>query len=176
MSFALEMRRVAKRFIAGTNGCLATCNVLRGVDLALRRGEGLAIVAPRGAGKSTLLLCAAGLMAPDAGEISWFGERARGASLEQACYYCSLADLAIAARGRARTARVHLVDLAEPLEPPVSWLLDRLDDGDAVVVAAETERIADSLGVCAIALRFGRLVVPVADAVRSRVAEHAPFC
>jgi ABC-type branched-subunit amino acid transport system ATPase component len=45
--------------------------VLRGVDLQVRRGEMVAIVAPPGAGLTTLLLCAAGLLRPDAGSVHW---------------------------------------------------------------------------------------------------------
>jgi iron complex transport system ATP-binding protein len=44
-------------------------NVLRGVDLALRQGEGLALVGPNAAGKSTLMRALAGLLLPVRGEI-----------------------------------------------------------------------------------------------------------
>jgi heme exporter protein A len=47
--------------------------ILRGIDLALHRGESLAIVGPNGAGKSTLLRLLAGLMRPSAGEIQVMG-------------------------------------------------------------------------------------------------------
>ncbi|MCD6357734.1 MAG: ABC transporter ATP-binding protein [Thermoproteales archaeon] len=43
--------------------------VLRGVDLSLRRGETVAIVGESGAGKSTLALIMAGLLKPDSGEV-----------------------------------------------------------------------------------------------------------
>jgi iron-siderophore transport system ATP-binding protein len=43
--------------------------VLRGVDLALRAGEGLALVGPNAAGKSTLVRALAGLLAPARGEV-----------------------------------------------------------------------------------------------------------
>jgi len=42
--------------------------VYAGVDLALRRGERVALAGPNGAGKSTLLRIAAGVLAMDAGE------------------------------------------------------------------------------------------------------------
>ncbi len=42
---------------------------LRGIDLHLERGSGLAIVGPTGSGKTTLLRVLAGVLAPDAGEI-----------------------------------------------------------------------------------------------------------
>ncbi|WP_333605561.1 ABC transporter ATP-binding protein [Novosphingobium sp.] len=43
---------------------------LRGLSLALRPGDVTAICGPNGAGKSTLLSCLAGLLAPDAGQVT----------------------------------------------------------------------------------------------------------
>jgi len=47
--------------------------VLRGIDLAVARGEVVALVAPSGAGKSTLLHIAGLLDTPDAGTVSMDG-------------------------------------------------------------------------------------------------------
>jgi putative ABC transport system ATP-binding protein len=48
---------------------------LRGADLAIRKGEILAVMGPSGSGKSTLLLCLAGILAPKHGEIFFSGRR-----------------------------------------------------------------------------------------------------
>ena len=48
---------------------------LRGVDVALSRGEILAVMGPSGSGKSTLLHCLAGILRPDAGEVRLDGQR-----------------------------------------------------------------------------------------------------
>jgi iron complex transport system ATP-binding protein len=47
--------------------------VLRGADLALTRGELVAVVGPNGSGKTTLIRCLAGTLAPWAGEVRLFG-------------------------------------------------------------------------------------------------------
>ena len=48
----LELEGLSKTYLPGTPG---EVQVLRGADLALRRGEVVALVAPSGTGKSTLL-------------------------------------------------------------------------------------------------------------------------
>lgn len=47
---------------------------LRGVSLALGRGEVVALMGPSGSGKSTLLHCLAGILQPDAGDIRIDGQ------------------------------------------------------------------------------------------------------
>jgi putative ABC transport system ATP-binding protein len=48
---------------------------LDGASLVVCPGEVVAVVGPSGSGKSTLLHCAAGILRPDAGEISFDGRR-----------------------------------------------------------------------------------------------------
>ncbi|MFI0901521.1 ABC transporter ATP-binding protein [Streptomyces sp. NPDC020983] len=48
---------------------------LRGADLAVARGEIVAIMGPSGSGKSTLLHCLAGILVPDGGEVLFDGRR-----------------------------------------------------------------------------------------------------
>ena len=65
MSDPLELRAVSRTYRTGD----ATLPVLRGVDLVLRPGEIVALVAPSGTGKSTLLHLAGLLERPDSGAV-----------------------------------------------------------------------------------------------------------
>lgn len=49
-------------------------NILRGVDLAVGRGERVGIVGPSGSGKSTMMMIAAGLERPSSGTVRVAGE------------------------------------------------------------------------------------------------------
>jgi putative ABC transport system ATP-binding protein len=68
---ALEARDLYRFYHAGEDETLA----LRGVSLAVRCGEIVAVVGPSGSGKSTLLACLAGLDEPDGGWVAVNGER-----------------------------------------------------------------------------------------------------
>lgn len=61
----------------------APLHILRGVDLAVRRGELVALVAPSGAGKSTLLHVAGLLEQPDGGKVRLLGDDATGLNDQQ---------------------------------------------------------------------------------------------
>ena len=49
-------------------------DVLRGIDLELRRGEALVVVGASGAGKSTLLKACLGLLPTATGHIQFYGQ------------------------------------------------------------------------------------------------------
>lgn len=67
---AIELRGAVKRHPGGA--------VVGPIDLAVLRGETVALIGPSGSGKSTLLRMLLGLVPPDAGEVRFAGEPARG--------------------------------------------------------------------------------------------------
>lgn len=73
MTAVLSAAGVAKRYRAGVAQWGASIEALRGMDLEAAQGELVGLLGPNGAGKSTFLLCAAGLLRPDSGVLSWFG-------------------------------------------------------------------------------------------------------
>ena len=58
-------------------------SAVRGVSLALRPGDLVALLGPSGSGKSTLLGMLAGLDEPDAGEVRWQGRPFAAMSTEE---------------------------------------------------------------------------------------------
>jgi len=65
----VEVRGLAKTYPGGTAA-------LAPVDLVVSRGEFVTLLGPSGCGKSTLLNLIAGLLAPSAGELRWWGNGA----------------------------------------------------------------------------------------------------
>ncbi|HEX6020559.1 MAG TPA: ABC transporter ATP-binding protein [Solirubrobacter sp.] len=76
MTSALELRRVSKSYGSGAS----EVNALRGVDLAVDRGELVAVMGPSGSGKSTLLTIAGSLEEPSSGEVLVDGVNLAGVS------------------------------------------------------------------------------------------------
>jgi len=73
----LELSNIAKNYNVGQEN---EVNVLRSVDLSVKAGEIVALVAPSGAGKSTLLHIAGLLDTPDTGQVKIAGQDVTGLS------------------------------------------------------------------------------------------------
>ncbi len=58
-------------------------HILRDVDLAIAKGEAVAIMGPNGAGKSTLLACLAGALRPTCGEVHCFSNPAKQSTVSK---------------------------------------------------------------------------------------------
>jgi ABC-type uncharacterized transport system ATPase subunit len=169
MSIVLECRNLHKRFVVGAGSCRASAHVLRGVDLAVRAGECVAVVAPRGEGKSTLLLCAAGLLRPNAGEVRWFGHLAPSRAAHRIAYHWTTANFS---RRVDDDASIHLLDVAVPREAGVErWIETRRERGDAILFAARDESASRALASRVVYLRNGILRPAARADAASRVAE-----
>jgi ABC-2 type transport system ATP-binding protein len=77
----LELEGLAKRY--------GTVEAVRGIELALERGEIYGFLGPNGAGKSTTIRCLLGLLTPTAGSIRVFGLDAarQGVAIRQRLAY-----------------------------------------------------------------------------------------
>jgi branched-chain amino acid transport system ATP-binding protein len=64
--------------VEGIRKAFGGVQAVAGVSLALRRGEIRALIGPNGAGKSTLFNILAGQLRPDAGRVTFQGERVTG--------------------------------------------------------------------------------------------------
>jgi nitrate/nitrite transport system ATP-binding protein len=85
MAASLELRGVSKAF-AGARG---TTPVLAHVDLSVAEGALIAIIGASGSGKTTLVSLIAGLVRPDAGEITLAGVPVREPGLERGVVFQS---------------------------------------------------------------------------------------
>ncbi|MBX3010381.1 MAG: nitrate/sulfonate/bicarbonate ABC transporter ATP-binding protein [Caldilineaceae bacterium] len=94
-----------------------TFTVLQDVDLAVHRGEIVALLGRSGSGKTTLLRIMAGLIQPDGGEIRNQGQKLQGHNLDVAMVFQNFAllpwetvlenvELGLKARGVPKAARV----------------------------------------------------------------------
>ena len=141
MTLALVVRDVSRSWHAGARGAASTAHVLRGASFHAHAGEFLGIFGPPGSGKSTLLCVLAGLLPPDRGAVTVFGEplrppRPAGISWvperiawypfltarEAIEYYATVRDLAPGARRERVNAVLDRVGLAARAGAPVSDL------------------------------------------------------
>jgi NitT/TauT family transport system ATP-binding protein len=74
MSISVDIGNVTLTYRGASGGVLA----LQGTSLNVRRGEFAAVVGPSGCGKSSLMKLVTGLVPPDSGDITIFGDKVRG--------------------------------------------------------------------------------------------------
>lgn len=135
-------------------GYVPEVNILRGIDLTLRRGEIVTVVGPNGAGKSTLLKVMFGLLRPRQGSVHLKGDRIDALQPHQVArrgmgyvpqlenVFPSLTveeNLDIPARGIGRAERRRRMDalyeLFPPLRPARRRLAGLLSGGQRQMVA-----------------------------------------
>src|SRR6056297_2364476 len=153
----LRLEAIEKTYNRGTP---AAVQVLAGVDLAVRAGEVVALVAPSGAGKSTLLHIAGLLDTPDAGRVRLAGQDMTG--------------LADAARTRARRRTIGFVYQFHHLLPEFTAaenlaLPQRAEGATASGAMARAEALLASVGLAA---RAGHRPAALSGGEQQRVA----FC
>jgi ABC-type sugar transport system ATPase subunit len=161
----LRMEWAHKSFAAGVPGCRARVHVLRGVKLALRPSEFVAITGAEGTGKTTLLLCAAGLMRAELGIVRW-GAEARDPAMRE---------YAIATSMETPHAALLCIDEVDDWDGLALSLAGTLASGAAVLAAGRDPVRAAAAGARVLLLRDGRLDPfaggTVARAAARRVAE-----
>jgi putative ABC transport system ATP-binding protein len=148
----LEARALVHRYRQGRKDLLA----LRDVDLAVGRGEFLAVTGPSGSGKSTLLHVLGGILRPDGGEV-WFEGRALSA----------LSDNELTLYRRRRLGFVfqffHLLPTMSALENvAVPLMLDGVPDA--------LDRARAALGRVGLAERFDHRPAELSGGEQQRVA------
>lgn len=74
MTSSVDINDVTLTYRGTSGGVLA----LKGTSLQVRRGEFAAVVGPSGCGKSSLMKLVTGLVRPDSGSITIFGDRVNG--------------------------------------------------------------------------------------------------
>ena len=129
--------------VSGLTRAFANRPVIGPMDLAVARGERVALLGPNGSGKTTILRCAAGTLLPTAGEVQVAGKPAGspatkhlvGASLAQErSFYLRHENLLFYATlrhssRRAATRQVRSIEDELEIKEIVSQRMDRCSSG-----------------------------------------------
>ncbi|MCW2801702.1 MAG: Macrolide transporter ATP-binding protein [Aeromicrobium sp.] len=150
MSELLDAQSVRKSF--------GRTEALRGASLSVAAGEVVAITGPSGSGKSTLLLCAAGVLRPESGRVTYDGHllddldeadrsRLRRRDFGLVLQFGQLVPELTAAQNVALPLLLDRHDKAESFTAARGWLerLDALDLADArpgEMSGGESQRVA----------------------------------
>jgi len=85
MTPEIELRGVTKRYKTGL--FKKPVQALRGVDLAVRKGEVFGLIGPNGSGKSTTIRAILGLIRPDSGNVYFRGDQLSATCIQQEVGY-----------------------------------------------------------------------------------------
>lgn len=176
----LTLHQITKTFRAGTTGCHAHAEALRGVDLAIGEGEIVGVVGEAGSGKTTLLRCAAGLLRPDDGTLTW-AEVPPDAAPWRAVYLHAAASAGnlgpeVARQGSVPPALLLVDDAFAGVVPAArASLVARYRrfsaQGTAVVVSARSRVDLRGLGARLVSLHAGRVESASGGAAAARRLE-----
>jgi putative ABC transport system ATP-binding protein len=134
----------------------ARVNILRDIDLNIRRGEAVGLLGPSGSGKSTLLMVMTGLERPDTGSVRVGGEELQRLSED--------------ALARFRGKNVGIVFQAFHLIPTMTALENVAVPLELAGIADAFERAASELAAVGLSERLSHYPAELSGGEQQRVA------